>query len=197
MPSRRCETAIVVSGRNAWSSQIVMERLPLVAALACATTIAVAEDRCERPELEWQTWRNHVISANPGTDFFELRGDGRTELLRAYGCLEAGEKCPPDRLMVFHCTGNKRVLVAFVKDGCVTAAEDIPIDDYLGYVTGGARCRGHGCSTRDATLQLGSFVQRFAPGNSRKRSQPVPRSQMLPSRSWDRVRTVSSWRRKR
>ena len=95
---------------------------------------------CERPELEWSVWRDHVLASNPGTDFFELRGDGRDELLRAHSCLASGENCPPDQLMVFHCMGNSRVLIAFVKAGCVTRANDIAIENYQLYVTGGVPC---------------------------------------------------------
>ena len=47
---------------------------------------------------------------------------------------------PPGRLMVFHCTGNAKVLLAFVKKGCVTLAEDVSIEDYRRLVIGGDPC---------------------------------------------------------
>jgi hypothetical protein len=114
--------------------------LVLVAILTSLSTEAAEGGSCERPELEWTTWRDQVLASNPGTDFFELRGDGRDELLRAHGCLARGKNCPPDQLMVFHCIGNSRLLIAFVKAGCVTRAKDITVENYHSYVTGGTPC---------------------------------------------------------
>ena len=117
-----------------------------IAALAgCAILAGIppgagADGSCKRAELQWPAWRDHVLASNPGTDVFELRGDGRDELLKAFGCLEGGDDCPPDEIMVFHCTGNSRMLVAFVTQGCVTKAKEIPAKDYMSYVTGGEPC---------------------------------------------------------
>jgi len=112
----------------------------LPAILASLSPVAAAGGACKRPELEWSGWRDNVLASNPGADFFELRGDGRDELLRAHGCLVTGEDCPPDQLMVFHCIGNRKVLIAFVKGGCVTRAKDMTFEDHHLYVTGGAPC---------------------------------------------------------
>lgn len=70
----------------------------------------------------------------------EVVGAQRAEVLRAYACLEAGETCPPDKVMVLYCAGNGDVLLAFVKDGCVTMAEDMPVEDFMNVIKGGAPC---------------------------------------------------------
>jgi hypothetical protein len=99
-----------------------------------------SDDQCKRRELMWDTWRTDVLIRNPGTHYFELGGNGRAELLRAYKCDKETDKCPPDQVFVFHCVGNTKVLVAFVKNGCVTIAEDMLIEDYMAFVTGGRPC---------------------------------------------------------
>ena len=93
-----------------------------------------------RADLVWKTWRDHVLTSNPGTDYFELRGDGRDEILWAYRCKKRGSECPPDQLMVFHCIGNESVLLAFVYQGCVTFAKDILIEEYQRMVSGSQPC---------------------------------------------------------
>jgi len=101
---------------------------------------ALLEDRsatCKRADLEWPTWRDNVLGSNPGTDFFELRADGRDELLEVLGCADSGNNCPPDEVMVFHSTGNTNVLIAYIKQGCVIRAKEISTEDYMSYVTGG------------------------------------------------------------
>ncbi len=115
-------------------------RTLLIIFFLIAMATAQADETCKRPGLVWDAWRDQVLAANPGTDFFELRGDGRDEILRAYNCHQSTEKCPPDQLMVFHCMGNRKVLLAFVKEGCVTLAEDILIEDYRRLVIGGEPC---------------------------------------------------------
>ena len=110
----------------------------MVAFSLIATATGQADDKkCKRPNLVWETWRDHVIAANRGADYFKLRGDGRDKILRAYNCIHASDKCPPDRLMVFHSTRNKKVLLAFVNRECVTFAEDILNEDYRHFVIGG------------------------------------------------------------
>ena len=119
--------------RLASSSVFILALLACIAAPSAATT-------CKRAELEWPAWRDNVLASNPQTDFFELRADGRDELLKALGCGAGSEDCKPDALMVFHCTNNMQVLIAFVTAGCVTRAKEISVKDYMSYVTGGAPC---------------------------------------------------------
>lgn len=126
------------ASRKTAVAAIVIAAIGVIA--ACVSSGAVADGACKRADLEWPTWRDHVLASNPGTDVFELRGDGRDELLKAFGCLEGGDDCPPDEVMVFHCTGNSRMLIAFVTQGCVTKAKEIPAKDYMSYVTGGEPC---------------------------------------------------------
>ena len=112
----------------------------VVGLVVLLTTAPAASDSCSRPELVWEKWRDHVLASNPGTDYFELRGDGRDEILWAYRCKRPGSNCPPDQLMVFHCIGNERVLLAFVHQGCVTFAKDILIGEYVRMVRGSQPC---------------------------------------------------------
>lgn len=103
--------------------------------------VQAEELACKRPELVWETWRDHVIANNPETTAqFELGGNSRDELVRAYGCDKPSEKCPPDKVAIFHCTGNKSVLFAFIKKGCVTIAHDISVEKFHQIVTGGPSC---------------------------------------------------------
>ena len=113
----------------------------LLVGLVALFTPAPAESHgCSKSDLVWEKWRDHVLASNPGTDYFELRGDGRDEILWAYQCKNRSSKCPPDQLMVFHCIGNKKVLIAFVYQGCVTFAKDILIREYLRMVRGSLPC---------------------------------------------------------
>lgn len=111
--------------------------LALVAFLGIAVTaqFSVAEEssdvRCNRPELVWTTWRDHVLQANPGVRFIELEGAERAAILRALECWKASSTCPPDHSVVFHCTGRRLVLIAFVKGGCVTKAEEMSIERFM------------------------------------------------------------------
>jgi hypothetical protein len=105
-----------------------------------AAAAQAGEPSCERPELAWENWRDDVISRNAGIRYFELSGEGRDALLRAYSCDGESDTCPPDRVMVLYCSGNANVLVAFVKGGCITMAEDVAIEDYLRFVGGGEPC---------------------------------------------------------
>ncbi len=104
------------------------------------TPAPAVSDNCIRSDLVWEKWRDHVLSSNPETDYFELRGDGRDEILWTYRCKKPSSNCPPDQLMVFHCIGNDRVLLAFVHQGCVTFAKDILIREYLRMVSGSLPC---------------------------------------------------------
>ena len=56
----------------------------LVGLIMLMTTAPAVSHSCSRPDLVWKTWRDHVLTSNPGTDYFELRGDGRDEILWAY-----------------------------------------------------------------------------------------------------------------
>jgi hypothetical protein len=112
----------------------------LVGLVALMTPAPAVSHSCTRAELVWKTWRDHVLTSNPGTDYFELRGDGRDELLWTYRCKKRSSKCPPDQLMVFHCIGNESVLLAFVYQGCVTFAKDILIEEYQRMVSGSQPC---------------------------------------------------------
>lgn len=98
------------------------------------------ETRCARPELAWETWRDNVVAANAGIRFRELEGQARSEVLRAYSCETSGEDCPPDHVMVFYCSGNASVLIAFVRLGCVTMAEDVGVEAFRGFIEGGTPC---------------------------------------------------------
>ncbi len=118
----------------------LLGRVFLVGLIVLMSTAPAISDRCSRPDLVWKTWRDHVLTRNPGTDYFELRGDGRDEILWAYRCKKRSSKCPPDQLMVFHCIGNERVLLAFVHQGCVTFAKDILIGEYVRMVSGSQPC---------------------------------------------------------
>ena len=112
----------------------------LVGLVALMTPAPAVSDSCIRSDLVWEKWRDHVLASNPGTDYFELRGDGRDEILWAYQCKKRSSKCPPDQLMVFHCIGKERVLLAFVYQGCVTFAKDILIREYVRLVSGSQPC---------------------------------------------------------
>ena len=116
------------------------EMVFLVGLVVLMTTAPAVSQGCSRPNLVWEKWRDHVLTSNPGTDYFELRGDGRDEILWAYRCKKLSSKCPPDQLMVFHCIGNESVLVAFVYQGCVTFAKDILIEEYQRMVSGSQPC---------------------------------------------------------
>ena len=48
------------------------------------------------------------------------------------------DRCPPNQLMVFFGVRNKMVLLAFVKDKCVTFAEDILVQEFLRLTRGAA-----------------------------------------------------------
>jgi hypothetical protein len=52
----------------------------------------------------------------------------------------AALNAPPDQLMVCHCIGNERVLLAFVHQGCITFAKDILIGEHLRMVSGSQPC---------------------------------------------------------
>jgi len=103
----------------------------LDASMVATNTSQTRGKQCKRPELAWETWRRHVLRNNSGTFFFELLGDGRQQILSAYKCIERSDRCPPNHLMVFFDVSNKMVLLAFVKDGCVTFAEDILVQEFL------------------------------------------------------------------
>ena len=94
--------------------------------------------QCKRPELAWETWRRHVLRNNSGTYFFELLGVGRQQILTAYKCIERSDRCPPNQLMVFFGVRNRMVLLAFVKDKCVTFAKDILVQEFLRLTRGAA-----------------------------------------------------------
>lgn len=111
-----------------------------MALVMSAAAAQADEPLCKRPELVWENWRDDVVSRNAGIQYFELAGEGRNALLRAYSCDSESDSCPPDRVMVLYSSGNANVLVAFVKGGCVTMAEDMAIEDYLGFVGGGEPC---------------------------------------------------------
>jgi hypothetical protein len=98
---------------------------PLMVSSDSTAPVDVRGATCKRADLEWPTWRDYVLDSNPGTDFFELRADGRDALLQVLGCADTGNNCPPDEVMVFHSTGNTKVLIAFVKQDCVTTAKEI------------------------------------------------------------------------
>ena len=112
----------------------------VVGLVVLVTTAPAVSHGCSRLDLVWEQWRDHVLRSNPGTDYFELRGDGRDEILWAYRCKKLSSKCPPDQLMVFHCIGNERVLLAFIHQGCVTFAKDILIEEYLRMIRGSQPC---------------------------------------------------------
>ena len=112
----------------------------LVGLVALMTPAPAVSHSCIRSDLVWEKWRDHVLASNPETDYFELRGDGRDEILWAYRCKKRGSECPPDQLMVFHCIGNESVLLAFVYLGCVTFAKDILIEEYQRMVSGSQPC---------------------------------------------------------
>lgn len=115
--------------------------LAICAGLAVPGSPAAGEgSQCARPELEWDNWLDDASTRNPGLMHYVLTGPERDELLRAYSCLEPGETCPPDRVEVLYCMGNSQVLLAFVKNGCVTMAEDMPIEDFMGFTRGGTPC---------------------------------------------------------
>lgn len=109
-------------------------------ALAPVASAFGSERLCARPELEWSVWLRDVEQRNPGLRHRDLAGPERDEVLRAYSCLEAGGTCPPDTVWVLHCAGNGKVLLAFVKDGCVTMAEDMAVEDYMTLIKGGDPC---------------------------------------------------------
>ena len=58
----------------------------VVGLVVLLTTAPAASDSCSRPELVWEKWRDHVLASNPGTVYFELRGDGRDE---SFGPIDA------------------------------------------------------------------------------------------------------------
>ena len=111
-----------------------------VAAVFAITSVRADEPQCKRPELAWENWRDHVIASNPGIRLEELVGEQRDELLKAYSCEGPGPDCPPDQVMVLHCSDNAMVLIAFVRGGCVTMAEDVKIEDFMGFIQGGVPC---------------------------------------------------------
>ncbi len=108
----------------------------VVGLVVLMTTAPAASDSRSGSEFVLEKWRDHVLASNPGTDYFELRGDGRDEILWAYRCKKRSSHRPPDRLMVFLCIGNESVLLAFVHQGCVTFAKDILIGEYVRIVSG-------------------------------------------------------------
>lgn len=127
-------------GRMTVSAGFVALRIAVAATLGLPMVAKADEARCARPELGWETWRDNVVAANAGIRSFELEGEARREVLRAYSCEKPGGDCPPDHVMVFHCSGNARVLIAFVRNGCVTMAEDVSIDAFTGFIEGGKPC---------------------------------------------------------
>ena len=112
----------------------------LVGLVVLMTPAPAVSHSCTRSDLVWEKWRDLVLASNPGTDYFELRGDGRDEILWAYQCKKRSSKCPPDQLMVFHCICYDRVLLAFVHQGCVTVAKALLIREYLRMVRGSQPC---------------------------------------------------------
>ncbi len=109
-------------------------------AFALIATAQTAAQQCKRPELHWEAWRDHALANNPNSDYVELRGEGRDRIIRAYDCNQENDKCPPDQVMVFFCTEKTTVLLAFVKKGCVTLADDMRIEDFRQYIVGGVPC---------------------------------------------------------
>ena len=118
-------------------STFVYDTFPDASMVATNTSQARVK-QCKRPELAWETWRRHVLRNNSGTYFFELLGDGRQEILSAYKCIERSDRCPPNQLMVFFGVRNRMVLLAFVKDKCVTFAKDILVQEFLRLTRGAA-----------------------------------------------------------
>ena len=118
-------------------STFVYDTFPDASMVATNTSQARVK-QCKRPELAWETWRRHVLRNNSGTYFFELLEDGRQQILSAYKCIERSDRCPPNQLMVFFGVRNKMVLLAFVKDKCVTFAEDILVQEFLRLTRGAA-----------------------------------------------------------
>jgi hypothetical protein len=108
-----------------------------VAILASFTAVADDGNGCKRPELEWQTWRAHVKRTNPGVQFGEIVGDQRNHLIDAYNAGSAPPRFNPDRVVLCYCAGRTRVLLVFLRGGCVTMAEDMPIADLHSLVSGG------------------------------------------------------------
>lgn len=97
----------------------------LSAGLICTALPAVSGEKCKSADLEWPTWHDYVLAVNRGTDFFDLRGGCREKLLKALRCPQSGKNNSPYQIMAFHCTGNTKVLIAFVNAGCVTWAKEI------------------------------------------------------------------------
>lgn len=122
-------------------------------AVPLAATAQSQPDPCQANGLlPWSAWVASVEQMNPGIFHFDLPQPYSGRLLSAFPCEDRGVGCPPDRVVVFYCTGNSMVLFAYEKSGCATRAEQVPLETYRDMVGREMMCAGAGAVTGERAV---------------------------------------------
>jgi len=121
---------IAVSGISACKQRRGLEmEVSSMRFLACFLIVFLfsfaADAKCHREELVAETWFAFLELNNPGIGQREMTGPEKIHLQKHFGCAPGNSVCSPDKIVVAENPEKILVLVVFIKEGCVTLAEEI------------------------------------------------------------------------